>query len=295
MKPIKDAWLIEIEITNKCNNRCAHCTRSIRHYEKPYFASLEFIEKALKSLKGWKKGVGCIGGEPTLHPEFEKICKLYNKYFPKEQCGIFTTGGKMYEKYKKIIHETFGIINYNEHLKGTCRHQPILVASEEVIKDEKLRKKLIDNCWIQIKWSPTISNRGAFFCEVGAMFDMLFKMDGGYPIEEGWWKRPLSKCNDQIERYCRLCSAAIPFPSFPDDYKFELVSKKNYERLLKINSPYALKRELKIIDVNLNEKIIEKMKDKATNQRYNKSKKGFFYIFSDASKKWRKNENKDNT
>lgn len=99
MEPIYKAWLIQIEITNACTLSCAHCTRAVGHFNKPYFADLEFIEKALQSLKGWERGIGRMGGEATIHPKFPGICELYQQYFPRKQCGLFTSGGKKYEQY----------------------------------------------------------------------------------------------------------------------------------------------------------------------------------------------------
>jgi 2-iminoacetate synthase ThiH len=63
--PIYAAWLIQIEITNYCRFKCAHCTRATRHFSKHYFVSLDFVEKALRSLEGWQKGVGCMGRRPS--------------------------------------------------------------------------------------------------------------------------------------------------------------------------------------------------------------------------------------
>jgi hypothetical protein len=206
MKPIKDAWLIQIDITNACHLRCAHCTRAVPHIKKPFFADLEFVEKALQSLKGWRRGVGCMGGEPTMHPQFVEICALYRKYFPKSQRGLFTAGGKFYEKHKDLIDDTFGIILFNNHETAGV-HQPIFVASEDVIKDETLRNELIDKCWIQTLWSPSITPRGAFFCEVAGTIDNLFDGPGGFAVEPGWWKQGLPACRVLPLLQCRDTNA----------------------------------------------------------------------------------------
>ena len=33
-----------------------------------------------------------VGGEPTLHPDLDKICDLTRKYFPESRIAIFTNG-----------------------------------------------------------------------------------------------------------------------------------------------------------------------------------------------------------
>ena len=260
MKPIYEAWLIQIEITNACGKKCAYCTRAVPHFKNPYFAEMTFIESALQSLRGWKRGVGCMGGEPTLHPEFKKICSLYRNYFPKKQCGIFTSGGPLYEKYKNLINETFGTIHYH-NLATPSYHQPIMVASEEIISDTALRNELIRDCWLQRKWCPAISKKGCFFCEVAATFDLLFDGPGGYRMEPGWWKKKEAEFSDQVERYCRLCSVPIPLGSFPDTNPYDYVSPGNAERLLKAQSPLAARNGLRIFNKTITREKIRELRN----------------------------------
>jgi organic radical activating enzyme len=220
---------------------------------------LEHIEKAIRALKetGWGGNIGCMGGEPTIHPKFEEICKLFHKYFPRRRCGLFTSGGKRFKTYKALIDKTFGIMCYNEH-KVPSYHQPLLVASEEVILDEKYRNELIDNCWLQADWSPAITIRGAFFCEVAATLDLLFGGSGGYDVTTKWWDRNVEEFRDQRDRYCKLCSVAIPMPTLPDNIDYELVSKNNAARLMKTQSKSGLK--LQVVDKVFTREDIEKIK-----------------------------------
>ncbi|MGH6847139.1 MAG: radical SAM protein [Methylocella sp.] len=266
MKPIKDAWLIQIDITNACHLKCAHCTRAVPHVKRPYFADLEFVEKALQSLKGWRRGVGCMGGEPTMHPQFTEICGLYKKYFPRSQRGLFTAGGKFYEKHKDLIDDTFGIILYNNHDTAGV-HQPILVASEDVIKDETLRNELIDKCWVQTLWSPSITPRGAFFCEVAGTIDNLFDGPGGFPVEPGWWQRSLQACRGQRDEFCRSCSAAIPMEQHPHNLPFDYVSPSNAKRLEAAGSPLLKSGKYKILDMQYTREDIKRLRKlKSTNK-----------------------------
>jgi len=246
MKPLYEAWLIQVEITNACHLRCAHCSRGVRHIANPFFMEPAFVEKALRSLDGWPHGVGCMGGEPTLHPSFREICEIYQKYVPRNRAGLWTSGGPKYKKYEDLIMETFGILLYNDHSE-VGKHQPLMIAIEECVPDEQLRKELINNCWLQRLWSPAITPKGGFFCEVAAVFDFLFDGPGGYDLDTRWWFKKSTEFQDQVERYCKYCSIAVPFPHVRTDNETDYISPGNLHRLKEANSPWVKKG--KIIEV----------------------------------------------
>ena len=244
MRALYEAKLIQIEVTNRCWLSCANCTRFVGHHKKPFIMDLDTVEKALQSLEGFSGNVGLMGGEPTLHPQFPEICNLYQKYFPREKRQLWTSGYR-WNEYRNLIEETFdkdrGHISYNDHSEeDEGFHQPLLISADEIIEDKELMWKLIDKCWVQTRWSPSITPKGCFFCEVAAAADILFDGPGGYPIEKGWWRRDPKDFWDQIERYCKDCSAAIPFEIPSSHQKFDLISSRNLERLKKIGSPKAL-------------------------------------------------------
>ena len=247
MKPLYDASVIRIEVTNACTFKCAHCTKAVPHISKPFFADIAMIENALKSLKGWKKNVGCTGGEPTIHPKFLEICELYRAYFPREQCGLWTSNAENLNKYKDEIASTFDILLFDDH-SVTTEHHPLMLASEEIVQDEPYRNELIDNCWIQRQWGPTITPKGAFFCEVAATFDTLFDGPGGYPLDAGWWNKTTEIFRDQRDRYCRFCSIPIPVETVPNNFPYDYVSRGNAKRLLKAGSPLAKGGGIHILD-----------------------------------------------
>jgi hypothetical protein len=146
-----------------------------------------------------------------------------------------------------LIDATFGIINYNDHY-DVGMHQPMMVASKDIIKDDRVRNKLIDKCWLQTLWSPTINIKGGFFCEVAATFDMLFHGPGGYPIEPGWWKKSVSQFQDQRERYCDSCSIPIPMKNLPTNLPYDYVSETNAKKLEQVDSPLARRGKIRVTD-----------------------------------------------
>ncbi len=238
MRAIYDITTLHIEVTNACNLECSCCTRFCGHHVKPFMMSLEMVERALQSLADFPHNIGIMGGEPTLHPQFAEICRLVQRYVPKERRGFWTNGAR-WDRYRDLILETFFPENivYNDHTAPEGHHHPLLCASEEIVADPELRRDLIENCWIQKRWSASITPKGGFFCEVAAALDMLFDGPGGYPIEPGWWKKTPADFQDQVERYCRWCSAAVPMKPVDARLGKDLVSPGVAELLDKVQSP----------------------------------------------------------
>lgn len=265
MKPIQEAWFCQIDVTNVCNKNCLYCSRYNRHIrtDQRFFMDLDFFEKALDSLVGWPTRIGIIGGEPTLHPQFKEMCLILQKKYPKEKLGLWTTGGIKYEEYKELITQTFGFLAYNEHndyQQSTCRHQPITLAIKDVVKDKKYREQLINDCWVQKTWCPTISPKGAFFCEVAYAIDSILDGPGGYPVEKDWWKKEPKDFQDQVERYCKYCGMAIPIKREYIRNKKEKFSLSNLKLFKKHKLLGLSENDIEIYDKKLTIKEMEKTK-----------------------------------
>lgn len=249
MRPIWENTVIHVDITNVCFLACAHCTRAVGHHRKPYFMELEMVRKAIASLQDFPGRTGIMGGEPCLHPQFREILSIVREMIPDRRKREFWTSGWKWKEYKDDIYATFDrdMVTYNDHSQTTGRHQPLLVAIEEMVDDPDLRKELIDNCPFQARWSAAITPKGAFFCEIAASQDYLFDGPGGYPIEPGWWKKAQDQFQDQVDRYCGKCSGALPMQTLSDNQggryspSIDVVSPGNMERLLKAGSIRAQK------------------------------------------------------
>lgn len=252
---------IHIEITNGCSLQCSQCTRFVGHHKKPFFMDLDMVEKAAQSLEGYPGQIGIMGGEPTLHPQFKEICELVQKLVPNRRQRSLWTNGLKWEQYKEIIEQTFDPdhIIYNDHKDMEVGyHQPLLVAAEEILDDRELMWRLIGNCWVQWRWSASITPRGGFFCEVAAAMDHLFDGPGGYPVKPGWWNKNPNEFMDQVKRYCPRCSGAIPMERISSHAGYDLISPENAERLKNCGSPKFSRGDYKIFDKKLTEKDIEK-------------------------------------
>jgi hypothetical protein len=209
-----------------------------------------------------------------MHPKFREVLAIYREMIPdKERREFWTTGWKWYE-YSNDIYETFeeNLIHVNDHSQYTGKHQPLLVAIDEVIPDAALREELIDDCWVQRQWSASITPKGAFFCEVAASLDHLFDGPGGWPVEKDWWKRLPVDYGEQRDFACNKCSAAIPtvvrdgqqiFGPESDarggrELSVDTVSPGNLERLKAVGSPKIARGHYKLFNETITREDLDK-------------------------------------
>lgn len=96
---------IEFTITDYCNLKCKRCSAqcNILKTNEKQIISLAKLQKYSKYVKPHEfHTVGIMGGEPTLHPEFAKICKQLPKLFPSKGYLLFTNGFNLTDYLKEI-------------------------------------------------------------------------------------------------------------------------------------------------------------------------------------------------
>jgi hypothetical protein len=263
MIPIYQQKLVQIEVTNACINQCANCTRFVGHHLKPYFMDLDTVRKAIDSLEGFPGHIGLMGGEPTLHPQFKEICKIFQEMIPDRTRRELWTAGYKWDEYRDLIMETFDKerISFNDHSTDDGKHSPMLCAVKDLVKDKNIQKKLIDNCWVQPRWSASITPYGCYFCEIAEALDILFKGKNGWPIEKGWWNKTPEQFQDQVNAICYNCGAMIPLGETSDHATYDLVSKSNLKRLKELKSPKVLCGNYATYNKKWTEKEIEEKKE----------------------------------
>ena len=152
MRSPKDMNIIQIDITNACPHSCSNCTRFCGHHRKPFFMDFETFKQAVDSLKDFPRVVGMMGGEPTLHPQFEKFANYLRggrvgniryllmrepitdmlTYIHKNLLGVNSKLGlwcslnEGYYKHFETINDTFPTQFLNDH-DNTCKHQALLM------------------------------------------------------------------------------------------------------------------------------------------------------------------------
>lgn len=288
MRSPSEMGTIQIDITNACTLQCSNCTRFCGNHNKPFFMNYEDYKNAVDSLDGFNGVTGVMGGEPTLHPEFERFVLYLQKKFGKRKRanrllypqndfiweirrreiessvlrerpdgsrfikthgpGLWSNMSASYLKYYELIQDTFEVQYLNDHMNPSY-HQPGLFSRRDLgITDEEWIP-IRDKCWIQNEWSATITPKGAFFCEIAGALDMLFNGPGGWKVEKGWWRRTPEDFKDQLH-WCEICGFALSTFVRNAEEETDDVSPYVYEKLKVLNSPKLKSGRINLVKIN---------------------------------------------
>lgn len=293
MKSPRHMRIIEIDITNACDKRCSNCTRLCGHHQKPYFMDFETFKRAVDSLDGYQGIRSIMGGEPTLHPQFERFIRYLGSKFPERKNplvypqkdfikavhrielenfqlindgvervdivgpGMFSNMGASYKKHYEVISDILPFQGLNDHLNPIFHQSAMITRKDLGISDEEW-PAIRDACWLQNEWSAGITPKGAFFCEIAGVLDMLLDGPGGWEIEPGWWKREPKDFKDQLH-WCELCGFCLDTFTRDSAEEIDDMSPLWYDKLKKLNSPKLKSGRYNIISVE-NGKISEDSK-----------------------------------
>lgn len=290
---------IQIELTSACVLKCSNCTRFCGTHKVPFFMEDDTFYSAIDSLVGWVNEmpqgiVGFMGGEPLLHPSFEKFANYALSKIPRDRLGLWSTfpaGGK-YPQYREVICRTFANILLNDHSRDDILHAPVLMGSEEyfrkscakcggagvlvalgtnevagpcdecggegtVVNERELLHQT-EHCWIQESWSAAINPKGAFFCEVAAAMTDLFDGPPGWKVEPDWWKRTPMEFAEQRKYACHKCGAAMPIARVRNSQDpRDDVSPRNLERLKAVGSRKVARGEYEVRKFEFDAKLTE--------------------------------------
>jgi len=240
MKDARDTWCVQIDVTNMCEHKCANCTHLVK-YAMPWRMSLETFRAAVDSLEGYRGVVGIIGGNPGLLPNLPEMIGYLQCRIPKERRGIFLSSFGKGNYLESQIREVFcpNQIYFGEH-RSVSWHHPVLVASKDVVPDPVDRANLIENCWVLDKWSPSITPKGCYRCEIMGGFDMALHLNLGLPIEKGWLERPVSDFKKQFEAFCGRCGFCLPTDKRADSDCRDDVSRSNMDMVASVSGHHRV-------------------------------------------------------
>lgn len=219
---------LDITLTDFCSLNCKFCCHGTPLFKNKKHISFEELEKISRLFKPYEfHTIKISGGEPTLHPEFGRICDNLKKLFPAKSYYLATNGFQL-EKFIDNI-KIFNIIelsNYPSHndkvynrLAAMKNQIPNLVTRkkneyEEIIdvyREANLNKKNIFGRCLYTENIKIVQDRIYPCCNIfGQAMRQNIALDKiSVPLDENW-RENLEKIN--IEPYCRRCFVDVQGP-----------------------------------------------------------------------------------
>ena len=197
---------IEIDITYACNLRCHDCNRSCRQAPENSELSLEriveFIDESLDRKIEWKR-IRLLGGEPTLHSQFEELLYEFSRYksaYPKCRMEVVSNGHGRHVQ-RKLLH-----IPPFFHIENTMKIsdvQPYFYSFNLAPKDDARHRHtdFTNGCSNIVECGIGLTPTGYYPCAIAGGIDRVAGWNLGrtsIPEEE-------DDMHDLLEKFCSQC------------------------------------------------------------------------------------------
>ncbi len=196
---------LEIDITYKCNLKCADCNRSCGNAPSEESMSVDqirkFIDESIKQEKKWK-GIRLLGGEPTLHDDLFEIINLilkYKKFYPEVSLRFATNG--LTKKTIEIINEIPKDFIIENSDKGNKKNN--FICFNNAPTDSFLYKGIdfSNACYITQVCGMGLTKYGYYHCAVAGSIDRVFGFNLG--------RKEIPEIDDEMLRekriLCKYC------------------------------------------------------------------------------------------
>jgi len=204
---------IEIDITYECNLKCVACNRSCSQVptnEQLEFADIErFISESIELGKKWDL-INILGGEPTLHRDFERIIKYIsenyiNSHSPKTALQIVSNG--LTEKTRNLLEKVKSYknvsIDYNSFKNGG-KIEYFLPFNDAPIDDEYFKyADYTKACWVTSYSGIGMNKYGYYGCDVCGGIDRVINVNrsGIKSLKD----ISIEKFQEHFLKFCCLC------------------------------------------------------------------------------------------
>jgi hypothetical protein len=196
--------LIEIDITYDCNLRCMNCNRSCRQAPSETGMTLAQIERfcheSMKKGKRWKR-IRILGGEPTLHPDIDRILECLHDAFGAQgtKIEIVTNGFGKANQVLRRLPEWVAVDNSNKRGPVQEHFGPFNVAPTD-----RLRYRFTsfgNGCQVPETCGVGLTPFGYYGCAIAGGIDRI----AGFGVGRQELPDDDDDMLDHFERFCRLC------------------------------------------------------------------------------------------
>jgi hypothetical protein len=197
---------VEIDITYRCNLRCANCNRSCTQapsgLEMPLERIEAFIRESVEAAAPWRR-IRLLGGEPTLHRDFSAILDRLLEYRARHNPGlriVVCTNGSGRRVNRILARLPSGIVVKNTFKTDRQRlFRPFNRAPSDSgwfrFADFRSGCRILEDCGIGL--TPL----GYYPCAIAGGIDRIFGFGAGRKIlpAEG------DAMRDLLGIFCPLC------------------------------------------------------------------------------------------
>jgi hypothetical protein len=107
----KPQYILEINITYKCNLICPYCSRFLHLDRKVHDIGLDYLRKIAKFCRLYEfERVYLSGGEPLIHPDFHELAFYGKRLFRTATYGL-KTNGMLHERISDKVLDRFDEIS----------------------------------------------------------------------------------------------------------------------------------------------------------------------------------------
>lgn len=197
---------IEIDITYRCNLKCASCNRSCT--QAPSSAEMSvaqmaaFVDDCIANRVSWER-IRLLGGEPTLHSELAAMVAMLLDYKANHNPGVrivICTNGHGRRVKRALARLPAGVQIKSTYKNGTQRlFRPFNLAPIDnrwyKFADYSSGCRILSDCGIGL--TPF----GYYPCAIAGGIDRIF----GYKLGRKHLPNDRDNLQDLLQIFCRLC------------------------------------------------------------------------------------------
>jgi|GEM_PF-599234 len=203
---IRSRDMIEIDITYLCNMHCLNCNRSVTQAREAAHMPMEmvtrFVDDSVARQKVWRR-IRVLGGEPTLHPEFERVMAellRYKAVYPEAIVEVVSNG------YGTRVQKTLAALPPEVMIDNTEKESPIQPSfgpfNMAPVDDPRYRKSaFVNGCAVLEDCGMGLTPMGYYPCAVAGGIDRILGENLGVaelPADD-------DDMGPAAERLCSLC------------------------------------------------------------------------------------------
>jgi hypothetical protein len=201
-----DESTLTIDITLKCNLSCSSCDRAVGLAPSDASISVEaverFVRESLDERRRWQR-ISLAGGEPTLHPELDRILRAlarYREFHPKCIVRILTNGHG--ERVRGVLTNlpTWVTVKNSEKEPGKQRFRTFNMAPVDA--DALRTDDFSRGCFVIEYCGMALTRHGYYCCAQASCIDRVFGIDLGL---KSLSSATAAAMREQRARLCRYC------------------------------------------------------------------------------------------